>query len=711
MPLDPILKPLLADSPPLPTVIDDFDAFRAEENAGADAAADTLMEPAPAGAHRSVHSIPVEEGVIDVHVFTPETAGPHPAHLYLHGGGWIGGSIKQKGIDILCTERAVFADCVVVTVEYRKAPEHQFPVGLNDCYAALLWLVDNAARLRIRRELITIGGGSAGANLAAAVTLRARDENGPPLSLQILDVPALDLTMNAPSFDRNATGYGITTEYARAMADLYLKVPDDARHPYASPLLADDLSGLPPAYILPAEYDPLCDDGAAYAARLKAAGVPVTLSLQEGQYHGSSALTKILPAGRAWRDETIAALSAINQAGQSDSSRTLEQRGRQRRTRSEALDLKGYVETGFERVADAFVHNFTDRDDRGAACAVVIEGSLVVDLFAGSARGDATWTTATRTPVFSVSKGVTAICLLMAAEQGHLDLDEPVAAYWPEFGAHGKDRITVRHALAHRTGTVGFSQPWESEALAAWAPIVDDLASQVPMWEPDSAFAYHPVSVGFIAGELLRRTTGMRVSQWLAQYVTTPMGLDMAYGADANDPNYAPMLPPHNASGPQTRLSTDEFALMQQAMLEKSAYQPDIFTAAATSAFLGPESPAANLVTSARDLARLYGATVHPSKGTRLLSDDSIATAIQPLSSGRPFIGPDKGDVWGTGFMLHSARRGMAGPGSFGHDGAGGHLAFAQPALGLGFGYQSTQAGDDTDIRAEALSAALRECL
>jgi acetyl esterase len=314
MPLDPILVPILNAVPPLPATIDDIDAYRAEEAAGAAASVDDLMEPAPEGATRRVVQIPVDGSEVELHIFTPNTTGPHPGHLYVHGGGWIGGTIHDKGIDILCTERAVHADCVVVTVEYRKAPEHQFPVGLNDAYAALVWMDENAEKLGIRRDVLTIGGGSAGANIAAGIALKARDEQGPQLVFQILDVPALDLTMQAASFERNATGYGITTAYAQAVRDLYLADPDDARNPYASPLLADDLTGLPEAYLLPAEYDPLCDDAAAYAARLEEADVPVTLSLQKGQWHGSSLMTKILPAGRAWRDEQLAALRAVHTA-------------------------------------------------------------------------------------------------------------------------------------------------------------------------------------------------------------------------------------------------------------------------------------------------------------------------------------------------------------------------------------------------------------
>jgi acetyl esterase len=313
MPVDPIIQPLLANLPPFPDAIDDLDLFRKQEDDAANAMIDQLCEPAPEGAQRRVVQIPVDGGSIDLHVFTPTTAGPHPVHLYVHGGGWIGGSIKHKYIDILGAERAVGAECVVVAVEYRKAPEHKFPTGLNDCYAALLWVADHAEELNIRGDLITVGGGSAGANLAAALTLKVRDEGGPRISFQLLEVPALDLTMSAPSMQRNGTGYGLTLHTVERVVEYYLPTAEDAKNPYASPLLAPDLSGLPPAYIVSAEYDPVADDGDAYAKRLHEAGVPVTFSLQLGQIHISPGLTKILPAARAWRDEVIAALLAANQ--------------------------------------------------------------------------------------------------------------------------------------------------------------------------------------------------------------------------------------------------------------------------------------------------------------------------------------------------------------------------------------------------------------
>lgn len=314
MPVDPVLVPILQSLPPFPDHIEDWDALRAQDLLGAEAMAAQLAEPAPEGSTRQGFTIPVNGGSIQVHVYTPPTDGPHPAHVYLHGGGWIQGTIQNAFVDIQMRERCIGADCVVIAVDYRKAPEHPFPTGLEDCYAALLWVSDRSGDLGIRTDLLSVGGGSAGANLAAALCLKARDAAGPTIVSQFLEVPALDLTLGSPSIKENATGYGLTAADLPRVLGYYLAEPHDARHPYASPLLADDLSGLPPAHIWSAEFDPLRDDGSRYAERLREAGVPATFSLQEGHIHISSALTAILPAARAWRDEVLEALKALHRS-------------------------------------------------------------------------------------------------------------------------------------------------------------------------------------------------------------------------------------------------------------------------------------------------------------------------------------------------------------------------------------------------------------
>lgn len=314
MPVDPFLEPLLPTLPPLPDPIDDFDAWRAQGAEGAEALIAQLTEPGPEVGNIQDVRLLVGEETIDVRIYQPATQGPHPAHLFLHGGGWVAGSVHETYIDTVCRERCAGAACVVVAVDYRKAPEHPAPVPLNDCQAALNWLVDHAAELGVRPDLITVGGQSAGANLAAALALKVRDEAGPRIALQLLEVPALDLTLSNPSHSTLATGYGLETADIKRLVAWYAgNDPEQIHQPYLSPLLASDLSGLPPTYVMSAEYDPLRDDGELYVRRLQEAGVPATFSLQEGQIHISSALTKVMAAARSWREETLTVLRRAHQ--------------------------------------------------------------------------------------------------------------------------------------------------------------------------------------------------------------------------------------------------------------------------------------------------------------------------------------------------------------------------------------------------------------
>jgi acetyl esterase len=202
---------------------------------------------------------------------------------------------------------------VVVSVNYRKAPEHKFPAGLEDCYAVLQYLVDRAEQLSLRTDRITVGGQSAGGNLAAALALKARDEAGPALALQLLEVPSLDLTFSLPSFTEFGTGYALARGDMETSRAAYLGSPAEMKHQYASPLLAPDLSALPPAYIMTAEFDALRDDGAEYAKRLREAGVPVTYSMQPGHVHISGQLTAAMESARSWRRESLSALRRANQ--------------------------------------------------------------------------------------------------------------------------------------------------------------------------------------------------------------------------------------------------------------------------------------------------------------------------------------------------------------------------------------------------------------
>jgi acetyl esterase len=224
--------------------------------------------------------------------------------MFVHGGGWALGSVELA--DPLCRALCRASGMLVASVDYRLAPEHPFPAGLDDAYSALVWLDANAERLGAIRGQLAVCGDSAGGNLAAALALKARDLKGPDIALQVLIYPALDPMLGAVSYERLAKGYGLTREDMRNFWDLYLPSPDEAANPYASPLQASDLRGLAPAFVLTAEFDPLVDEGERYAAMLRAAGVPARATRYPGMIHGFMSYL-------GWID---AARSAVAECGQ-----------------------------------------------------------------------------------------------------------------------------------------------------------------------------------------------------------------------------------------------------------------------------------------------------------------------------------------------------------------------------------------------------------
>jgi acetyl esterase len=272
----------------------------------------------PAAARIDEYDVPVEAAVVRLRVYTPGGDGPHGAFFHIHGGGFTLGGADWLVNHVKCAYICATASCVVTTVDYRLAPEFPYPTPAEDCYAALVWLADNAARVGVDPERIAVGGESAGGNLAAVLALMARDRGGPPLALQLLEVPVVDLSARAPerqSMVLFGAGYGLDTGAIESFVQAYVPNPDDRKDGYASPLCAADLSGLPPAHVVTAELDPLRDAGEAYAARMQQAGVPTTLRRFDGQTHGSSVLWESWPPARAWMDELIAVLrSAVSDA-------------------------------------------------------------------------------------------------------------------------------------------------------------------------------------------------------------------------------------------------------------------------------------------------------------------------------------------------------------------------------------------------------------
>jgi acetyl esterase len=239
---------------------------------------------------------------IPLRLYRPPAHGPLPVLLYMHGGGWVIGDLETH--DRLCRAIANAAGCAVVAVDYRLAPEHRYPAASEDCYAALTWLVANADDLDVDATRIAVGGDSAGGHLSAVVAQMARDRGGPALTLQILHCPVADADFSTPSYEANADGFGLTRDSMRWFWDHYLPDAAARAEPMASPLQGD-CTGLPPALVQTAGYDPLRDEGLAYAAKLAAAGVEVTIHNHAGLTHDTLAMFGALDGGRRNLEEVV----------------------------------------------------------------------------------------------------------------------------------------------------------------------------------------------------------------------------------------------------------------------------------------------------------------------------------------------------------------------------------------------------------------------
>jgi len=304
MPLDPQAQSLVDAMAKLNLKpIEDSTPEEARESMRSRTAA---LGPFPDVAAVTDRRVPVQGAEITVRLYAPAGAGPHPALVFYHGGGWVIGDLDTH--DGLCRTLSNAAGCIVASVDYRLAPETKYPAAAEDSYAALVWLAANAARLGIDPRRIAVGGDSAGGNLSTVVALMARDRKGPALAAQILIYPVTDHNLDTPSYHENATGYVLTREGMRWFWRHYLVREEQGQEPLASPLRAASLAGLPSALVITAACDPLRDEGEAYAARLRDAGVPVTLTRYDGMFHGFIRMTRFLDKARAAVDEVAGSL-------------------------------------------------------------------------------------------------------------------------------------------------------------------------------------------------------------------------------------------------------------------------------------------------------------------------------------------------------------------------------------------------------------------
>jgi acetyl esterase len=244
--------------------------------------------------HEPLASIETKSlGDFRVRIYKPAGPGPFPALLYLHGGGWVLGDLESH--DDVCRSLAKRTPCVVVSADYRLAPEAKYPVPLDDCETALRWTISHARELGIDPAKVAVGGDSAGGNLAAGLAIRVRDKGGPPIAFQLLIYPVTDRSVGTDSYREFASGFGLTRANMQWFWDCYLTATAERDNPEVSPLRAKSLKGLPPAFVLTAHHDVLRDEGEEYAKRLQAAGVPVEMLRFREVNHGFIRLAALYP--------------------------------------------------------------------------------------------------------------------------------------------------------------------------------------------------------------------------------------------------------------------------------------------------------------------------------------------------------------------------------------------------------------------------------
>jgi CubicO group peptidase (beta-lactamase class C family) len=360
---------------------------------------------------------------------------------------------------------------------------------------------------------------------------------------------------------------------------------------------------------------------------------------------------------------------------------------------ADPIRAKGFVAPGFEPIVEVFEANFRDSAevrDVGAAFCVFRHGELVVNLWGGRrAPGGADWTEDTLVNVFSTTKGLTATALAMLVDRGSLDYAAPVSRYWPEFAQAGKEAVTVALLLSHQAGLVGFDEPTTIEDLYDWDLICGRLARQTPRWTPGERNGYHAITFGYLAGELVRRITGVSVGRFAQEQIADPLGADFYIRLPASeDRRVAPII---DAPAPEVAFDLN---LLSPDVLAMATNPVIPLPTANTTAWRRAEIPAAGGHASAKGVASLYAVLANQGRtGGQTLLRPATIDRMREEQTGRPDVCLGVAPGWGMGVMLN--RLGSYGPSprAFGHPGRGGSFGCADPETGLAMGYVMNQLG------------------
>jgi CubicO group peptidase (beta-lactamase class C family) len=381
-----------------------------------------------------------------------------------------------------------------------------------------------------------------------------------------------------------------------------------------------------------------------------------------------------------------------------------------------AAAVGGGCDLGFAQVREAFRGNFRERGELGGAICVMVDGRVVVDLWGGWADPERTrrWRPDTLVNVFSVGKGLIAVCAARLAGQGRLDIDAAVASYWPEFGAAGKDAITVRQLMSHQAGLPAVCRRLPPGSMLDWPAMTAALAAEEPWWVPGTGHGYHVNTFGFLAGEVIRRVSGSTVGTLLREEIAGPLGADVHIGLPVSQ--HARVA---EFAWPGSPPPEEEPAGLERArLMEYNAYfNPGGLSGAGvvnSRAWRAAEIPSANAHGTASGIARLYAALAAGGllDGTAIVDTAALAAAATEQVHGQDLV-LRRPSRFGLGFQLTQPERPL-GPGraAFGHFGAGGSLGFCDPEKGVAFGYVMNQMGPRwQNPRTRALVDAVYACL
>jgi CubicO group peptidase (beta-lactamase class C family) len=383
------------------------------------------------------------------------------------------------------------------------------------------------------------------------------------------------------------------------------------------------------------------------------------------------------------------------------------------------VELHGECDARFKRVREVFESGFASGAELGAGLCIYREGRVVVDLWGGFAdeAQRRPWRRDTLANVYSTTKGITALCAHQLVERGELDLDAPVARYWPEFAESGKAELPVRYLLSHQAGLAAVSEPLQAEDLFDWRRMTRALATQKPWWKPGTNHGYHALTYGWLVGEVIRRVTGMSVGRYVREHVAAPLSAEFWIGLPEElDGRTAELVqgPISTEGGPNL---LEIAAADPEGLVAKVFGNPPIFALSPNSReWRAAELPAANGHTTAHALARIYGALGNGGEleGVRLIGRDAIEAARVEQAYGQDLVLPLVTRI-ALGFMLGPANEPLGpNPRAFGHAGAGGSLGMADPEAKLGFGYVMNRMHTGVwlvDPRPHALLDALYSCL